>query len=351
MKKSSSHNKAKYMTKGAYGCVFSPPLSCSATNSSQSISSSDSGVIGKIFSNRDDYQAELDAYVLVNEIDPGFKWSLPLIKTCKPSLPPGSQSGELSKCPFIKPNGRSKLMQIVMPYGGNTLLHHYETTSVTILDFMRHLQSVLRAIVDLQRVGYAHLDIKPSNILITSDPLPHVYVIDYSLMARLKDVYEDDNMYLFKSEYLWYPPEFFIYYILKKFGVVESWDVKNSLYIFGSDVERYGIPMKRYRRFFDQQMIDMTFFARYLSDSVKSGASRTNALSKLSGGVDVYSAGATFYNLFYKQRYTRRKDVELLLQRMMCADPRLRISAEEAYNEIGTLIMYSSTKSRSRRAK
>jgi serine/threonine protein kinase len=66
---------------------------------------------------------------------------------------------------------------------------------------------LFEGIIALSSLGYAHIDIKPTNIVYNKES-EKAAIIDFGLTHLLKKLYIPSNKYIFKHPYAYYPPEF-----------------------------------------------------------------------------------------------------------------------------------------------
>lgn len=374
----------KYIGKGAYGCVFMPALKCKNNDTVQAIDSKrDQKLdVGKIFKHPQDFLDEMRAYKIIKSVDPKNEWSLPIRRACKSSS--SSQNNDvLMSCPFIREdreyNGSiDEYMQLVMPYGGISLRHAFHSKLATnlkipISDIVRYLKHVLKGLIQLDGYGYVHMDVKPANILVrvatdTSIPSPpkktKIYLIDYSLLQKKEGVYDyQTNRFIFKTKYVWYPPEFTIFYALKKgrqsirtfaqslrlgnksntgiesdapnkySSTISSEDViKSCLHVF--DIPQIGL---RGRDLYRKQIKELQTF---LKDLGNMKGSVRSIFDQYVHKIDVYSTGVTFLNIllnFYGENTKGYHALQNILENMVSADPRKRFTLQQAYESLNAL--------------
>jgi serine/threonine protein kinase len=326
----SRKTKRTFLSKGSYGCVFNPPMQCVGKNSGHA--NTNKGVVGKIFEDKQDYEEEVHAYQLVQKLDPEHKWSLPLLNACEVDMDKMRDDDEVNKCPFMVADRGHMYFQLVIPYGGQTLwdMFREQNPGISIQWLLTFLEQVLVAISAIAQQGYTHLDIKPMNILISGK---HVYMIDFSLLQKHEDVYKDDNMFLMKAKYIWYPPEFYMYATLKSDPNPDV-NVRStkSLYIY--DIPKYGVFATEAE--YEGQVKAAQRFLKYL---MKDGRFRKDQelMSKVARQIDVYSTGVTFLNLYQSLGY-HNETVSKILKGMVNADPRRRWTSERALRAVRAVL-------------
>lgn len=329
--------KNKFLSKGSYGCVFDPPLECDSIDGKTN--KIPLGSVGKVFEHQQDFEEEVDAYEKVALLDPKHKWSLPLLNECVVDLDAlhtgSSGNTEVRRCPFMTKNDKHLFFQIVIPYGGITLWNLFMDSKqheVTLSQFANLLSQVLVAVNDMTKNGYAHLDIKPMNILVHEG---RISLIDFSLLKKHENVYHKDNLYLLRSKYIWYPPEFYVSSrLLKDPNTNELEIARKSLYIY--ETPKYGLQydaetVKKQ----EQALVEYIKFLKNSKDVLNQ--QEVMALStKIAQKIDVYGVGVTFLN-FFEAKGFKHPQLHNLLKKMTLSDPRKRISAIEAKKGIAKI--------------
>jgi serine/threonine protein kinase len=333
----------KFISKGAYGCVFTPPLPCEGDSSSKKkpASSRRKKLISKLYTSMQDYHEEVRAYEVIEKIDPGHKWSLPLVDNCIAKMNVQAMDSEIMKCPKIESpkttTSGSKYGQIILPNGGQTLRGYFSDGHVPLDRFLEIMEVILTALCDLNRHGYAHLDVKPDNILINANS--KVYLIDYSLITHQDRLYDiKENKGLFAAKYVWYPPEFYIYYKFKtspelwKSPQAEDLEylTTRALYIFNDGT--HGI--RKASTFYKSQHGMFKNFVGEVAETIREGAPVDSVFHGMRTKADIYSTGIVFLNLFEKHRYRVNNRLYMpvlnLLHSMVNMNPFSRVSAEDA---------------------
>lgn len=340
----------KFVSKGAYGCVFTPPLPCEGETPRRA---NPNKHVGKLFLELDSFDEEVNAYTIVEKIDPARKWSLPLLDHCLTRLDATKYDEEIEKCPKLKRGRYSKKRpslygQVIMPYGGRPLDKVITEKRPSLQQFVGIMMTVLEAINDLDSQGYAHLDVKPSNILVADDG--RVSLIDYSLLQKQQSIYDmDHNRHLFVEKYIWYPPEFYVFNKLNQIlpNLTESltnsdvnYIASRALYIY--HVDKYGI--KKSNTLYKSQLQSMTTFVSDISHACQDSKTHPGAMfGKLTSKVDIYSAGVVFLNIFEKCRYRASNKLYTpvlgLLHTMIESDPRNRIAPHLALSSLRNIHM------------
>lgn len=255
---------------GSYGCVYGPPKSCVNKRLTPRAS-----FVGKVFGARADFEREMGAYDVVRRIDPKHEWSLPVLNTCEVRM---TQAWD---CPVITADSAHHLMQIVLPHGGDTLTRALQARPEDAEDL---LTQGLTAIGALGEHRLAHMDVKPANMLV--DRGTHkLRLIDFGMMQPFETAYDlRRNWHLLATQYVYYPPEFNLFYrISQRFRVADS-------------------------------------------DLVRAIKKDPDTLNRTADKIDVYGLGVSFLESLPSAKGRMRA----LLTRMTDPDPRVRIGVKEA---------------------
>lgn len=169
---------------GAYGTIYKPHLPCKNSSKTKKYASS----IGKVFDEEKYMLKEKHIHNIVNKLDPKHKYTLPLYE----------------QCTVVKYYDK---YQLIYKYGGKDLKYVLKMNSSIrlfkkIFKLFGALFNGLKVLLDHQ---YAHLDIKPDNILFHKD---HIYLIDFGIAKKLNEIYKNTNHTQLYFDYPYYPPEF-----------------------------------------------------------------------------------------------------------------------------------------------
>lgn len=264
------HSRYNVLGEGSFGCVVAPPASCESKRRKISTTKSE---VGKIFTDKSDFDKELITAKLVAKVDPTGNNLLTPSEYCSTSMSSIKDPSITWKCEALRDlpsTFKGKLYQLMMPYGGERLDEYVKRHNMNRKHFLNVMIPVMEALVQLQKKKYCHQDIKSSNILVT--PHHKAVLIDYSLMVRFKDVYGSNaNRRYLHHTYLSYPPEY------KSFYYKDHAPQQIKEHIL-SNVERYK---KRFQQAWSRE---------------KQWIFNTN-LAKHAKVIDVYSLGTVFVRL------------------------------------------------------
>ena len=201
--------RPKFVSKGVYGCVFSPPPLCKRRKEGES----NPETIGKIFSNVDIYKEEKDTYDnIIAKVNADNKATPKLFKGCDVFLSSIPRE-ERMKCDAnleVVQEVRKPYKQIIMEHGGTSFKEMDDEAFLKtgLLKIIRLMDPVMDVLRELDRKGYIHRDIKPANMLLSSDN-NKIFLIDYGLLEKKKMSYSQENIKVLKHNYVFYPLEFF----------------------------------------------------------------------------------------------------------------------------------------------
>lgn len=209
---------------GTYGCVINPPVSHEKNISKVIVpyNNPNQSDIGKLYKHGlEEFEIELDLLKKVQLIDPDneftteFKGAMIVNKE-------NIKDPELVNC-LTKKNKKTKFYhQIILENGGTRVDKEF---SLSYSDFIIKFEVFLKGMAKLQSQNFVHLDIKPANVLISKDKIS---LIDFGLMTKADELFKYDNRHILGYlEYPFYPPEFYISYIIMKYGRINDEKLEN----------------------------------------------------------------------------------------------------------------------------
>lgn len=168
----------KRIGRGRYGCVFDPPLLCVKKKSR-----GQKHLVGKL-TNKTDAEKEYEISNRLKSISTADQYFILIEDLCTPK--PRAQQGEpdLNKCSIANGKKYDSLVQLVMPYAGQTL--HSIPKRANTLNFFAIGQHLLEAGTYLLMKGIVHLDLHSQNIVTTNRSTPKI--LDFGAAYIPKDL-------------------------------------------------------------------------------------------------------------------------------------------------------------------
>lgn len=217
MPRKNSVQNNRFVAAGSFGCVYAPPpIKCGDQSDD---------TVGKIFvkgrsarHNQHDFEEELNANDLVREINTDGKFTLTDQGDCyisgdaltddeKASCAATSKDSAAQKRTLLSFNTDS-IPQIIYTKSG-VPLYDIRNKNVPLTRFIVHFQNIMQGLVRLNETEYAHMDIKPANILYNPKN-DRANLIDFGHFGKEYRLYADSQAHLFLlgHHYPYYPPEF-----------------------------------------------------------------------------------------------------------------------------------------------
>lgn len=190
----------KLIGEGSYGCIFHPDIISQNPKLVSKITTEESEMkIEKMFydtyiskhNQRDSFVNTFEFFELNyndKEIDNNI-WSL-----------------LHEQCSIVK--RAYNIYGITMDY----LTCSLEKNKEPIQNLLEEIKKISLTIHELHMAGVVHRDLKPDNSMLTLDK--KIKLIDFGLMCSFKDLYSEQNISLFNSNYVFYPPEYLLFYKL-----------------------------------------------------------------------------------------------------------------------------------------
>lgn len=170
----------KLLSKGAYGCVFTPPLRCKINNniSSAPISNSTTdNMISKILTKN---EAVLESSITqrITHIPLWKNYFVVSESVCKTPAPrTGQLEEDIDKCSMLKGKRLDSFSLLTMQFGGIPLsMYKFNLHTFSLFDFVSHL---LEAVSLLTVYGITHRDLHDNNILVDKNGVPRI--IDFNV--------------------------------------------------------------------------------------------------------------------------------------------------------------------------
>ena len=349
---------------GSYGYVFHPPINYHVRDNHK--------YVGKVvdYDSEDNIckyvESEIRHYEVLRRIDPNFSFLIYPILTSQLLIKDIKTSTKHS-LKFLKTKPKnSKIVQMIMPYGGVSLNSYLHSCGKSGLSFRRALSIVydlLLGVALLQQNNICHQDIKLNNI--TYDPITgNARIIDFG-MAVTKDEFYTSNWMFQSHKYAVNPPEYrllnipnlikYTVYMLGKNELntlhdfcCQFYAVERHVYdLFNIGTPKYLQHLKRLQKDF----VDCPDCAEC--------AETTQVLTILKSfhsfeKSDAYSIGIIMMQLYPLCKPTTDKHISDTFQTigtsLLCPHPQERMGIPEALLCVKNLIKYTKTNSKNQDA-
>ena len=208
--------KNRFVAAGSFGCVYAPSINCGQQRDD---------TVGKLFvkgrtaqHNHHDFEKELNANDLVREINTEGNFTITDKGECYIS---GNAltDDEKALCATTSKN-REALSQTLRSLNADSIpqiiyeksgvpLHDIRKSGVPLDRFLVNFRNIMEGLVRLNDTEYAHMDIKPANILYNAKK-NRANLIDFGNFGREERLYADSqaHLLLLGHHYPFYPPEF-----------------------------------------------------------------------------------------------------------------------------------------------
>ena len=202
----------KFLGKGAYGCVYNPPIPCKGSTERRS-----DEYISKVMVRRE-ASKEMRESEVIREIDPDSEFALFGLDICPLDTVTVSEEGCLEDCDHLvdfvsKPDKEgnckvSRLSQLIMKNGGYSLDYKSSKNLFKIdpVNLLKPMYDIFVGIDKIKKAGYLHRDIKNPN-LVYNEKLNKIYLIDFGLMEKIDETFATDLDWNHEHDYPWYPPD------------------------------------------------------------------------------------------------------------------------------------------------
>jgi serine/threonine protein kinase len=224
-----------FVGEGTYGCVFKPPVSCKNNQNKTNTTT-----VGKVFKSEKEFKKEVDINNIVLRIDPKHKFTLPLVDTCK--INNFTYKDQVNHCRLIdNPYNSIGFSQIIYKDGGENLKMVMNTVKGTPHGFINMLKLMKPVFLGLKQMiahGYVHQDIKPQNMLYKNN---RVYLIDFGLINTSSRIYVEDQRYILKYDYPYYPPEYKLWVYSNSFTTFYNRVLNNYQFITVVNNKKYNL--------------------------------------------------------------------------------------------------------------
>jgi serine/threonine protein kinase len=292
----------EFVNRGAYGCVFSPPLPCKTKARTKAVR------VGKIFVDPEEAKLESKNNAVMHRVDPSYRFTIRTFGECTTDVRDADPSDQIGTCSFIQENVSTQYLQLMYEHGGHDLHvvidHPSEFPTLTFDDIIPMFVPLIEGLTTLANKKIVHGDIKPGNIMYTQKH--RLVLIDYGMLTTYAKFTRDFLPHL-KHTYAYYPPEMKIMY-----AVYNNIDVT-------IDMLKLSI-MDNFTGWRDKQAA-WEFLSEYVQqDSIRAVYLRYKGYSNathliqaempvLMRKLDTYSLGMSIMELFYSMRHNRCRDL------------------------------------------
>lgn len=351
----------KYIGKGSFGCVISPPIIDSryVLKTLVPYTNRNNNDVAKLFFKDRDFNDELKYSKIMQKIDPENKFTVKVNGAHKISSECMKFSDSIMYCLKRKINdiSKAKFNQIIMENGGLPLNTHIYYT-ISYAEFLEMFKNFISGMISLQQNNIVHRDIKPHNVLI-DDKKKTIKLIDFGLMCQhYRELYDgkDENMIFLRGaiDYVYYPPEFYVAYLMLKYRHY----YENDIVTFHKFIDTLYEKMEE-RGFFTQEKLRIDSILKleyqyginsFLQTIRNSGFTKCSDIftREIAMKADVFSVASLIVSLSSNIRYnakSEQKFIDYIYQKCIRANPYERVTFSELYSIISTEQLRSSSKS------
>lgn len=341
------HINDKYLGEGSFGCVISPEVKCNSKENIINNQSNTTQFVSKIFTEKENYEKEVNASKVLKTVDKTGKNILLPYKNCEITSEEVLKNKQATNCEeleFYKNKKTHHLYQLIMPYGGIRYDTYFEQHKPSLKEFFSISEPLFKALLLLEEKKICHYDIRGANVLIGSNK--KAIIIDHSLIITFAKLYHSSNIRRLKKSYYPYPPECIAYYKLyMNNNKQDSYSDEEFIYNqFNDSINSYG--ERRYEAYISL-INEKTLYANIdvllhkLKEIVKNN--KTNHQSKLyefmekyANKLDVYSVGmliVTVYKYINYNGVSKKIKDEFIKFIKQLIDPNVitRVTPKEAY--------------------
>lgn len=208
---------------GSYGCIFRPYVNCKIKT--KRIKSG----VGKIFIDNIDFQNEKSIQEKIDLLDPKYEFTVPLYTSCDTNK--FIKNDQAEKCTLLDNSINNSHKQLIYKYGGKDFksILKLKGNINKFMDIFIKLRPILLGIKKLYENNYVHQDIKPANILFDGKKIS---LIDFGIVTHCNKIYTQENTYVLKYNYPYYPPEYKLFIHKGNFNSFYSKTMNNFKFDF-----------------------------------------------------------------------------------------------------------------------
>lgn len=310
---------------GSYGCIFRPYINCK--NKTKKIKLG----IGKVFIDNDDFNNEKSIQEKIELIDPKYEFTVPLYISCNTSK--FNKNDEASKCTLLENSINNSHKQLIYRYGGKDFksILKLRGNMNKFMNIFIKLRPILIGIQKLYENNYVHQDIKPANILFDGNKIS---LIDFGILTQCDKIYTQQNTYVLKYNYPYYPPEYKLFINKGSFNTFYLKTMANfkfDFYIGGKYIDLVFVIKNIIGINIKEELIDIyNLHNNILFDSNK---------------IDSYSLGIVILELYiwsnsYNNIFDKNIDKQLQLKLVMLIKGMIRFDSRLRFDINTILIIY-----------
>jgi serine/threonine protein kinase len=307
----------KYVSNGTHGCVMNPAVSCSGYYQNERVSKLFKTLAGA----NDEYSEHKN---IVEKLDPRGEFTVVAYEKC--NIHNDFFKNVVSECKNFGQNEIYRQMhpQIVYDNGGIDLTQALH--QVTFEELFIAMHSIFKGLTLLKSRKYAHLDIKPANI-VYNKTTKKMCLIDFGLSQEYHNIVQNKNLYIFEHPYRYYPPEFDVYAEYYKL------DPKTFQTKFTKQKLRQSKNFNNFKYYVSWKVDPQEIYDIEIKDMM------LNYLDR----IDVYMLGVTIAELL-KHYHKDKENIKFygqvieLVKKMTYYAPHLRITPEKAYIEYKKIV-------------
>jgi len=338
--------KSKYIGHGSYGCTARPAFECTKNENKELVKNT----ITKLFSNKKDYDDEIQLHLKIANIDKKNKFTIKLISYCEIDKGFINDNIEnIERCNIIK--YKDKIYQIIYEDGGIDLDDYFmrPDDNFDSYEFLKKFIPVFAGIKLLIKNQLCHSDIRFDNMLFNGEK---IFLIDFGLLLNFNQILSSRLGALKYKTISFFPDELRLY-LIKNNDSFNFFNNKLNSDELLEDIDEHMYDIEHLYDKYPEYFKEIDELNRYIQqksiinqEEFDKNKFKKNkyATSKLFGEkLDIYQLGIVLYqvvlsiiDLYDKSQVTKIPiDIFKIIKMMLEPDVNLRI-------DIDTLIKYYS---------
>lgn len=307
------------LDKGSYGCVLKPSIPCKRYYQNS---------VSKIFHKEKYFKEEKIISDMMMDIDVKNNFTTKKLDECIVDI---ISKKDMKACNYRK--NEFPKHQIIYEYGGDDL-SKFKEGEYDMKSLLPAIYNLTKGLLVLKKNRICHRDLKETNIVYKNNLF---YMIDFGMALSYDNVYDDEQDFVLKYNYCYYPPEFKLYYNYKFYK-------KNTNISSIGNIDKF--IQKDIKLNYDRS--EIVYDGNIIEDMIKnvlSNIDNVNVLKTLMIGqakkIDIFSFGVIMMNLLLKSN-NKYRDVKIklltLFERCIELNPYRRISPIELNREMVKII-------------